>query len=129
MYHSQPHAYQPPSAPGYQAAQPAKFITVGAYDNYFVPKMINIEPGMTVRWVNYGRHMHTVTAADGRWDSRDIRPGASYSATFQYPGAYSYYCRHHTMDKMEGSVAVRDGSSGTPATDRSYESSDYQRSG
>jgi len=67
---------------------------------------MTIEPGMTVRWVNYGRHAHTVTANDGRWGSGDIPPGATYSATFQYAGTYSYYCRFHRMDKMQGAVVV-----------------------
>jgi plastocyanin len=79
---------------------------VGAYDNRFSPQTINVQPGTTVRWVNYGQHPHTVTADDESWDSGDIQPGASYSATFNNPGTYYYYCRHHTQDKMQGVVVV-----------------------
>jgi plastocyanin len=87
-------------------AQPSTVSTVGAYDNRFSPQTINVPPGTTVRWVNYGHHDHTVTANDGSWDSGDIKPGASYSATFKQPGTYYYYCRHHTQDRMQGVVVV-----------------------
>jgi hypothetical protein len=60
--------------------------------------------------MNRGRHAHTVTAEDDRWDSGDIRPGASYTATFQRPGTYEYFCRHH--EGMRGTVVVANGDSG-----------------
>jgi plastocyanin len=87
-------------------AKPTTETTVGVYDNQFSPQTINVAPGTTLRWVNYGQHNHTVTANDDRWDSGDIKPGATYSATFKYPGTYYYYCRHHTQDKMQGVVNV-----------------------
>lgn len=85
-------------------ARPTTTVTVGAYDNYFEPKTLNVQPGTTVKWVNYGQHEHTVTSNDGRWDSGDIAPGAAYSATFQQPGTYYYYCRHH--QGMRSSIVV-----------------------
>jgi plastocyanin len=87
-------------------AQPTTSATVGAYDNRFSPQSINVQPGTTVRWVNYGQHSHTITSNDNRWDSGDIKPGATYSATFKHPGTYYYYCRHHTQDKMRGVIVV-----------------------
>lgn len=115
--YSQPMSYEPsysdrpPDAGGYstdqpRASQPTTTVTVGAYDNRFEPQTINVQPGTTVRWVNYGRHAHTVTADDDSWDSGDIQPGASYSATFSRPGTYYYYCRHHTQARMQGVVVV-----------------------
>ncbi len=97
-----PDARARPSAP----RRPTTTATVNAYDNYFEPKTINVQPGTTVRFVNRGRHAHTVTAGDDRWDSGNIAPGASYTVTFQRPGAYEYYCRHHTDDRMRGTVTV-----------------------
>jgi plastocyanin len=125
MYHSprmnyappmyqQRYSYQPSYAPRYSRMRPTTTISVAAYDNYFEPKTINVQPGTTVRWMNYGRHAHTVTANDGRWDSGDIPPGAVYAATFQHPGTYYYYCRHHTKDKMQGTIVVGNGSGGSP---------------
>jgi plastocyanin len=110
---------QPSDARRYSSAQPrtsqpTTTVTVGAYDNRFEPQRINVQPGTTVRWVNYGLHAHTVTANNDSWDSGDIQPGASYSATFKRPGTYYYYCRHHTQDRMQGVVVV--GSSGDDGT-------------
>jgi plastocyanin len=85
--------------------------TVGAYDNRFSPQTITVQPGTTVKWVNYGQHNHTITANDDSWNSGDIKPGASYSATFKRPGTYYYYCRHHRQDKMQGVVNVASSSS------------------
>jgi plastocyanin len=110
--YQQPYGGQPSYAPGRSPMRPTTTISVGAYDNRFEPQTINVQPGTTVRWVNYGRHNHTVTSNDERWDSGDIRPGASYSATFVHPGTYYYYCRHHTQDKMQGTIVV----GGAPAS-------------
>jgi plastocyanin len=99
-------SYAPRRSPG----RPTTTITIRAYDNYFEPKTIHVQPGTTVRWVNYGKHDHTATSSDERWDSGDIRPRATYSATFRNPGKYSYYCRHHTRDKMQGTIVVGESS-------------------
>jgi plastocyanin len=96
-------------APRHSAARPATTVSVGAYDNYFQPQTISVLPGTTIHWQNAGKHPHTVTANDGAWDSGNIPPGASYSATFQRPGVYYYYCRHHTKDQMRGTVVVGQG--------------------
>jgi plastocyanin len=83
----------------------AASVTVSAYDDYFQPATITVAPGTTVRWINYGRHTHTVMSNDGRWNSGDIQPGASYAATFTQPGTYSYHCCHHRPE-MQGTVIV-----------------------
>jgi len=105
-YSSQPSGASGYSSQGPTLAAPTTTATVGAYDNRFEPITINVQPGTTVRWVNYGHHSHTVTATDGSWDSGDIKPGGSYSATFKQPGTYYYYCRHHTQDNMKGTIVV-----------------------
>ena len=118
-------SYESSDSSGYSSrqpspAEPTTTTTVGAYDNRFTPQSINVQPGTTVRWLNYGQHPHTVTADDGSWDSGDIQPGASYSATFNNPGTYYYYCRHHMQDRMRGVVNVGSGSGngqrGTPSS-------------
>jgi plastocyanin len=116
MY-QRPYGYPPAYGPRAAApAGPATTVSVGAYDNYFEPRTITVQPGTTVRWVNQGKHPHTVTANDGRWDSGDIPPGGSYTATFQQPGTYSYYCRHHTNERMQGTIVV--GAGGGPGGSR-----------
>jgi plastocyanin len=118
MFYQQPHANRPSYEPIPSPARPTTTMTVGVNDNSFEPKTINVQPGTTVRWVNQGKHTHTMTSRDGRWDSGDVPPGASYSATFQNPGTYHYYCRHH--QGMEGTIVVGPGGgSGPGGTGRS----------
>ena len=89
-------------------ARPTTTVDVSIQDNSFQPPTITVQPGSTVRWTNNGSHNHTVTAQDNSWDSGDIAPGATYSATFQRPGTYSFYCRHHAG--MQGTIVVGGGS-------------------
>ena len=85
-------------------ARPATAANVSAKDNSFDPPTLNVAPGTTVRWTNTGAHPHTVTDRGGKFDSGDIAPGASYTMTFQTPGTYRYYCKHHKG--MEGTIVV-----------------------
>ncbi|HKB00854.1 MAG TPA: cupredoxin domain-containing protein [Gemmataceae bacterium] len=78
--------------------------TVNAKDDMFDPPTLNIQPGTTVRWNNTGKHPHTVTDRDRRFDSGDIAPGGAYTMTFHSPGTYRYYCKHHKG--MEGTIVV-----------------------
>jgi plastocyanin len=95
----------------YDASPAAAAVAVRAHDNYFEPQTIRVAPGTTIRWLNAGKHNHTVTFKDGGADSGDIRPGGTYQQTFRQPGTYRYYCRHHTKDKMQGVIVVRSGDS------------------
>jgi len=80
--------------------------TVNMNDNSFEPQTVNIQPGATVRWVNKGQQPHTVTASDNRFDSGNIPPGGTYQMTFSQPGTYTYICKLHQKDKMEGTIIV-----------------------
>jgi plastocyanin len=103
-------SYGPPM-PAYPP-RPGATVTVGAYDNYFQPQTITVAPGTTVVWVNKGMHSHTVTSNAGLFDSGDLKPGASYTATFTRPGIFYYYCRYHTKERMVGTVVVGYGGGG-----------------
>jgi hypothetical protein len=68
---------------------------------------MTVTPGTTVRWTNLGTHNHTVTSNQNLWDSGDFQSGASYTAKFNRPGSYSYYCRAHTGEAMRGVIIVQ----------------------
>jgi plastocyanin len=111
--HSRPVYYAPPMyvapAPHMLPGAPPPPTTtamIGAADNRFNPPTLTVQPGTTVRWLNSGSHPHTVTDRGGKFDSGDIAPGATYSITFQTPGTYQYYCKHHKG--MEGTIVVGD---------------------
>jgi len=70
----------------------------------FVPLEIDIKLGDTVTWVNEDTNIHTVTTwhhfqdeddithayIGETWDSGDIKPGQSFSRTFNQLGIYEY---------------------------------------
>jgi len=90
----------PPTVP----VRPMPGPTVTASDDKFEPATLNVQPGSTVRFVNNGQHVHTVTDHGGKFDSGDIQPGGNYTVTFQTPGTYKYHCKHHKG--MEGTIVV-----------------------
>lgn len=78
-------------------AGPAGAATVGVSigDNVFLPQVVHVNPGDTVRWVHQGFRTHTVTSDTGLFDSGDLRGGDTFSFTFKEEGVYVYHCRHH----------------------------------
>jgi plastocyanin len=107
VYYAPPMYYAPPTyaVPGAAVpARPTTAVAVSAADNRFDPPTLTVQPGTTIRWTNTGKHPHTVTDQGGKFDSGDIAPGATYSVTFQTPGTYRYYCKHHKG--MEGTIVV-----------------------
>lgn len=92
-------------------------------DNRFEPATIEVEVGTTVTWTHSGSNPHTVTAADGSWDSNPdcngfadagaghcMTNGQTFQHTFSEPGTYTYYCKlHGTADGqgMAGTIVVR----------------------
>ena len=86
--------------------------TVEIVDLAFSPDAITVAVGTTVVWTNTGAVPHTVTAADGTFDSGVLDPGASFAHTFTEPGTYAYQCALHPQ--MQGTVVV-EGSDGGAA--------------
>jgi plastocyanin len=84
-------------------------VDVSMTDNAFAPKSLKVEAGTTVRWVNNGRALHTVTAEDGQFDSDLVRAGAAWSRKLDANGTYNYVCLLHP--EMVGSVTVSGGTS------------------
>jgi plastocyanin len=60
--------------------------------------------GTTLTWSNEDEAVHTVTAADGSWDSGRLPIGATYSRTFAQSGSYAYGCSIHAA--MKGTITV-----------------------
>jgi plastocyanin len=60
--------------------------------------------GGTVTWTNQGTQEHSVTSADGSFDSGLVTPGTSATIRFDTPGIYAYACTPHPW--MKGFVVV-----------------------
>lgn len=83
--------------------------------NYaFAPASVTVAAGTKVTWVNEDSVPHTVTSKSGpaSFDSGQVAPGASYSAIFETPGTYSYYCIDHPQ--MVATITVT-GGGGSPS--------------
>jgi plastocyanin len=65
---------------------------------------VSVQPGQSVAWSNLGSQAHSVTAADGTFDTGLVAPGASASLEFDTPGVFAYVCTPHPW--MKGNVAV-----------------------
>ena len=86
-------------------------------DDAFAAKSIEVAPGTVVRWENDGRNVHNVRSDRGtRFRSRKLTTGQSFSATFDEPGTFAYYCSLHGAPGkgMAGTIVVSD----TPAARR-----------
>ena len=94
--------------PGASAYQPD-----GAADEYaatenppdYSPNVLMVPLGATVTWTNNDPGMvHTVTAADGSFNSGMLATGQSFSYTFDKPGDFDYACTPHPW--MKGRISV-----------------------
>jgi plastocyanin len=86
--------------------------------NYaFAPASATVAVGTKVTWVNEDSVPHTVTSKSGpaSFDSGQIAPGASYSAIFETPGTYSYYCIDHPQMTATITVTGSGGGGGSPS--------------
>ena len=93
----------PPPA---NAVQVSIFPGAASYATGYDPDNITVVIGVnnTVTWTNNDNEPHTVTAADGSFDSGNMNPGATFTYTFTKPGTYMYICTYHPW--MHGYVTV-----------------------
>lgn len=76
------------------AASPDEFAVEETPADYST-NVLTIPVGTTVTWTNDDNMMHTVTAADGSFDSGFVDAGDNWSYTFDRPGEYEYLCLPH----------------------------------
>ena len=79
----------------------------------FVPEVVNINPGDTVRWIWRGQTQHTVTSGDINTGQQDgifnspLRDAPyQFSYTFNTAGKFDYFCVPHRTMGMYGTVNV-----------------------
>jgi plastocyanin len=81
----------------------------------FVPKKVEISAGDTVKWVNNKLAPHNVVfdkAPEGlatKFSHKQLafNPGESFTASFDVPGEYSFYCEPHRGAGMVGTIVVK----------------------
>lgn len=70
----------------------------------FVPATLTVHKGATVVWTNHDEVPHSVTAADGRFDSGPVAPGKSFEWVAPDDRAVAYHCIYHPS--MTGSIKI-----------------------
>ena len=88
-------------------AGPPSAADVSIGDDIFTPSAITVAVGATVDWTNGDDSEHTVTSADGGFDSGIMNPGAGFAQTFDTAGSFPYFCALHS--DMTGTVTVTGG--------------------
>jgi plastocyanin len=82
-------------ATGAGAPAPARALSVALSDMRFQPAALAVRPGDRVTWTNKDLVPHTVSARDGRFDSKDIPAGGSFTWVASGTGTVEYTCRYH----------------------------------
>ncbi len=73
----------------------------------FTHQDLAVSVGTTITWVNRDSASHTSTSrigSAGRWNSRGLRTGETFTFTLNEPGTYQYLCSIHPS--MTGTVTV-----------------------
>jgi plastocyanin len=79
--------------------------TVMIHNFAFQPADLTVMVGDTVVWKNTDIVSHTVTAADGSFDSDEIKPGKSWKFVAKKAGTFMYGCSPHP--NMHGTLTVK----------------------
>ena len=86
---------------------------VSMKDWLFSPKVLTVDIGDTVNWVNEDDTMHNIyfegdlPEAPQKDDPKKIRIRKQFSLKFEKAGEYNYYCKNHLNYDMLGKVIVK----------------------
>lgn len=69
------------------------------------PQVLVVRRGERITWINKDPIPHTVTAANGIFDSHSIAPDGSWTYVARKAGEYDYACTFHVT--MKGRLEVR----------------------
>lgn len=79
--------------------------TVDTKNFAYLPLELTVAPGTPVRFTNSDTVDHTVTAADGSFDSKNMTTGQTWTHVFEKAGTYAYVCAYHRY--MKGTIFVK----------------------
>ena len=97
---------------GPESAQPMAGTTVEMVGNCFLPGVLTVDPGTTVRFANQDDIAHVVLGTG--WGSGEmVAPGKTVEHRFAQPGTFAYSC--HLHPGMNGAIVVGE-TGATPVT-------------
>lgn len=79
----------------------------------FNPDTITVPAGTIVTWANNDSVSHTVSGADGKFDSGILGRNKKFSHVFRDPGIYDYHCSIHPSMKAQVIVTPSGGAANT----------------
>lgn len=91
-------------AVGASTASAATSLTVSIKKNGFSPRTATVEYGTKVTWKNVDTQDHQVVSNDGSFASPVLKPGKSYSFTFNRAGTFHYHDALHPS--LTGTLTV-----------------------
>ncbi len=75
----------------------------------FIPEIIDIHAGETIRWVNASDGAHNVVSKNKTFKSSMFsKKGDVFEYTFKEDGIFEYYCQPHRSMGMKGKVIVKE---------------------
>ena len=80
---------------------PSPVSTIHIKNFAYVPDSVTIPAGSVVKFVQDDETPHTVTAADGSFDSGNLNQKQSWTHAFAKAGTYNYFCTYHTYMKAK----------------------------
>jgi plastocyanin len=90
---------------GAAAVKKATVHTVIIEGMNYVPATLTVAKGDIVVWINKDLFPHTVTAANGRFDSHEIKADKSWKTVAEKAGEFGYLCTFHPT--MKGTLVVK----------------------
>ncbi|MGD1277268.1 MAG: cupredoxin domain-containing protein [Tepidisphaeraceae bacterium] len=75
--------------------------------NGFSPDAVAITLGQSVTWTNDDDRDHDVTADDGSFKSGHLKPGETFTYTFNKVGQHPYGCTLHPRERGVVNVTVQ----------------------
>ncbi len=113
-----PAATTAPPAPSTPAAGGATEVVISLKNVQFNPKEVKVKVGTKVTWKNEDVMNHDVQSDAVHFPGKNqgvafksgpvgnMKPGDTYSYTFDKPGTYTYHCHlHSAVDQSAGTVA------------------------
>jgi len=94
-----------PRAPSQQTGPLSGLVRVDAGDDWFLPEVVTITAGSTVRWYHVGEEAHNAFALDGSWGTTEFGIGSYAEHRFNTTGRYPYQCTLHAPG-MRGVIVV-----------------------
>ena len=77
-------------------AQTVHEVEVTGQPDRFIPDLLTIQAGDTVRWVNAaGGNQHDVVSEDDAWTPSVLANEFIFEVTFDDPGSFDYFCTPH----------------------------------